>query len=82
MHQILCRGKDEKGKGFGAPAPSGGGKAAPKQDARWELRPAATEEWEAWLRTQKEAAGVKGDDVYVQVRLHGAPSEGSKRTVL
>ncbi len=40
-----------------------------KQDKKWELKPAATEEWEAWAQAQKEAAGVTGDDFYVQVNL-------------
>lgn len=65
----------EKGKGFGRaepaalPGTSGQQKVVLKQDKKWELKPAATEEWEAWAQAQKEAAGVTGDDFYVQVKL-------------
>jgi len=73
---VACRKESsEKSKGFGKveppAAPSGAGagqqKVALKQDKKWELRAAATEEWEAWTEAQKQAAGVKGDDLYVQV---------------
>ena len=65
----------EKGKGFGrtepaaSPGTSGQQRVVLKQDKKWELKPAATEEWEAWAQAQKEASGVTGDDFYVQVTL-------------
>jgi hypothetical protein len=63
----------DKGKGFGraepaAPASSSGQQVVLKQDKKWELRPAATSEWEAWTQEQRKAAGIKeDDDLYVQV---------------
>ncbi|CAL8467582.1 g7120 [Coccomyxa elongata] len=68
----------EKSKGFGRaepaapPGTSGQQKVVLKQDRKWELKPAATEEWEAWAQAQKEAAGVTGDDFYVQIQLDGS----------
>lgn len=73
---VACRKESsEKSKGFGkveppaAPSGTGAGqqKVVLRQDKKWELRAAATEEWEAWTEAQKQAAGVKGDDLYVQV---------------
>ena len=65
-----CRAVEDKGRGFGSsptPSPSTGTKSEPrKEDKRWQLKAASTEEWEAWMEEQKKAAGVKGDDVYVQ----------------
>ena len=67
----------DKGKGFGRAEPavpassSGQQMVVLKQDKKWELRPAATNEWEAWTQEQKKAAGIKeDDDLYVQVWLH------------
>ncbi|KAK9909916.1 hypothetical protein WJX75_009447 [Coccomyxa subellipsoidea] len=69
----------DKGKGFGraepaAPASSSGQqKVVLKQDKKWELRPAATREWEAWTQEQRKAAGIKeDDDLYVQIQLDGS----------
>jgi hypothetical protein len=69
-----CRGKEEKSKGFGAPAPGKAEHSGGKSDGRWQLTPVSVEEWEAWLRDQKQTAGVKGDDVYVQVDLWDIPA--------
>jgi hypothetical protein len=37
-----------------------------KEDKGWKLKAASIQEWEGWIEEQKRAAGVKGDDVYVQ----------------
>ncbi len=66
----------EKGKGFGKAEPaapastSGQQKVVLKQDKKWELRPSATNEWEAWVQEQREASSIKGDDdFYAQVPM-------------
>lgn len=43
----------------------------PKKDPRWQLEPYVVEEWLAWVAEQKKAAGVKGENVWVQVQLDG-----------
>ncbi|CAL5219467.1 g1302 [Coccomyxa viridis] len=69
-------GKEEKSGGFGsAPSakPSSAAKAQPrKEDKKWQLKAASLEEWEGWAEEQKRAAGVKGDDIYIQVQLDGS----------
>ena len=44
-----------------------------QRDRKWELEAVDMPEWAQWLSDQREAAGVKDDGVYVQVRrLHAA----------
>jgi hypothetical protein len=58
----------QKGKGFGkSEAAEGSGVRVQQRDKKWELKAAEVDEWKAWVESQKEAADVKGDDVYVQV---------------
>lgn len=73
-HGPGCRaGKEDKGGGFGStpsPATSSAAKTQPrKEDKKWQLKAASVEEWEGWAEEQKRAAGVKGDDIYVQASL-------------
>lgn len=39
-----------------------------KRDRKWELEAVDMPEWAQWLSDQREAAGVKDNGVYVQVR--------------
>lgn len=36
-------------------------------DKRWKLDAYDRNEWEAWLQDQKQSAGVKGNNLYLQV---------------
>ena len=60
-----------KGRGFGEqraatpPKPSPG--ALMEADKRWKLDAYDRAEWEAWLQDQKQSAGVKGNNLYLQV---------------
>ena len=63
--------KGGKGRGFGEqraetpPKPSPG--ALMEADKRWKLDAYDRAEWEAWLQDQKQSAGVKGNNLYLQV---------------
>lgn len=45
--------------------------AATPADRKWRLKAYDVEEWLAWVNTQKQAAGVQGDNVWIQVQLDG-----------
>ena len=69
-----CRAvKEDRRGGFGSPpspAQSSAAKAQPRKEyKKWQLKAASTEEWEGGVEEQKKAAGVKGDDIYVQASL-------------
>lgn len=76
---LPCRSGDggAASKGFGKvtkPEGSAVVKAAGKvaaSDSKWELTAYAVDEWLAWIEQQKAVAGVKGDNVYVQIQLDG-----------
>ena len=63
--------KGGKGRGFGEqrsetpPKPTPG--ALMEADKRWKLDAYDRNEWEAWLQDQKQSAGVKGNNLYLQV---------------
>lgn len=40
-------------------------------DRRWRLKAHDVDEWLGWINTQKAAAKVTGDNVWVQVQLDG-----------
>ena len=71
--------KGGKGRGFGEqraetpPKPTPG--ALMEADKRWKLDAYDRAEWEAWLQDQKQSAGVKGNNLYLQV----CPSSGGWR---
>ncbi len=67
-------------KGFsGKPPPSSSTPTPPPSptppastaDRKWRLKAYDVEEWITWVNTQKEAANVKGENVWIQVQLDG-----------
>eukprot|EP00775_Hariotina_reticulata_P014332 gene14332-58_t len=51
----------------------GNSESLTEQDRKWRLEPAAVGEWEGWVESQKEFAGLERDrrNVWVQVQLDG-----------
>ncbi|CAD7695268.1 unnamed protein product [Ostreobium quekettii] len=58
-------GNSDAGKGFAEEV------EVKQGDGKWEVSPHNMDEWREWMEEQKEFAGAKGSNFYVQVQLDG-----------
>ena len=67
----LCRHRQNVSQGFGerrvTTPPKADRTALLEADKRWKLEPYDRPEWEAWLQEQRQTAGVKSGNLYLQV---------------